>query len=185
MILADTIAIFLSVIGVLLATNALWLFNQAVWGKQTEAAGDFFCQSPWKSFFLGLPILILTIIVVSLLSKAGKGPSEMLILVVISLFFLLASVGVSGFAKIVGQRLSVSGQSSWKQCSFGGAVLELAFILPILGWVVLFPIVTITGCGAAVRGILKARSSREHTDSLDDSKINEKQVESSAVSPKQ
>ena len=88
MILADTIAIFLSVIGVLLATNALWLFNQAVWGKQTEAAGDFFFQSPWKSFFLGLPILILTIIVVSLLSKAGKGPSEMLILVVISLFFL-------------------------------------------------------------------------------------------------
>lgn len=157
MILADTIAIFLSVLGVLMATNALWLFNQAIWPDHTRKAGELMIESPWKSFFLGVPIVFLTVFLVGVLSKLGKGPAELMILVSISLFFLFASVGVSGYARQIGEKLSIGGNVSWKQCCFGGVVLELVFLLPILGWVIVFPIATITGCGALLRAFLHGR----------------------------
>ena len=158
MILADTVAIFLSVIGVILATNALWLFNFAVWNSLVTKSGEIYMESPWKSFFLGLVIFVITIFVVSFLGKLGKGPNELLSLILLSLFVLLSSVGVAGFATKIGEKLAFDKDSKWKGCLFGGLILELTFILPILGWVVLFPISTITGCGAALRAKLRLRN---------------------------
>ena len=170
MILADTIAIFLSVLGVIIATNALWLFDFAVFTRQVEAAGQLFVESPWKSFFLGLVFVAITFLSVGFLSSLGKGPNELVSLIVLSLFFWLSSIGVSGFASRIGDRLEVSGGTKWKSCLFGGLILELTFILPILGWIVLFPVSTITGCGAAARAILKVRKTSKGLDEKASSK---------------
>lgn len=171
MILADTIAIFLSVIGVILATNALWLFNFSVWNSLVLKSGDIFVESPWKSFFLGLIVFVITIFVVGLLAKLGKGPNELLNLILLSLFVLLSSIGVAGFATKIGEKLELDKKSKWKGCLFGGLILELTFILPILGWVVLFPVSTITGCGAAIRAKLRLRKATKATVQPDENVV--------------
>lgn len=160
MVLADTIGILLIVLGTLAATSMLWLFHLALWPDVVEEAGMKFTHSPIKSFFVGLPCLILTIVLVGALSKMGKGANELAVLVLLSLFLFVASMGVSGFAAKIGERLDFDNGRKWKPVFFGGLVLEFTFLFPVLGWILVFPLVSITGFGASLRALISRRRTR-------------------------
>ncbi len=160
MVLADTIGILLIVLGTLAATSTLWLFHLALWPEVVEAAGSKFTSSPIKSFFVGLPCLLLTIFLVGALSNMGKGPNEFAVLVLMSSFLFVSSMGVSGFAAKIGERLDFDTSRKWKPVLFGGLVLEFTFLFPVLGWILVFPLVSITGFGASLRAILFNRRPR-------------------------
>ena len=74
----------------------------------------------------------------------------------ISLAILFASNGIAGLATVVGQRLPSPGDAErpWNATIRGGIVLELAFLLPFLGWFVLLPVSLLIGAGATVRSIV-------------------------------
>ncbi|MBZ0188097.1 MAG: hypothetical protein K8F91_17750 [Candidatus Obscuribacterales bacterium] len=153
MILADTMAILFVFIGVLLAFNGIWLFNRAIWPELVEETIYVFQHGVIKSFLLGLLVLGLLVLLVGILSGKGKGPAEFAILIVISAYFLFANIAVAGLAAIIGERLGFSKGSTWKATLFGGIVLEFAFVFPLMGWLLIFPLATITGGGATLRSL--------------------------------
>ena len=75
---------------------------------------------------------------------------------VISLFVLFASTGVAGLATTIGHRLPSPADADrpWKATIRGGIVLELAYLVPFLGWFVLLPGSLILGAGCAVRALI-------------------------------
>ena len=60
-----------------------------------------------------------------------------------------AFVGLSGLARHVGDRLTSPEETPWRAHLRGSIVLSLAFLFPILGWLLVFPISLILGSGAA------------------------------------
>jgi hypothetical protein len=69
---------------------------------------------------------------------------------------LQAHTGVSGLATSIGRRLAspLDEQRPWRSTLRGGVVLELTFLLPILGWFVIQPASIIIGSGAANLNLL-------------------------------
>lgn len=178
MVLADTLGILLVVLGVLAATNGLWLFNRALFPDLTEGAGLKMLDSPFKTFFLGLPLLFLTILTVAFLSKLGKGPNELLGLVLLASFIYFSSIAVSGFASSLGEKLGFDGRKPWKLVACGGFVLELTFLFPLLGWIVIFPCVTVSGAGATLMTIFRRLRTPESSSPAEPEPSGKDEVES-------
>jgi len=55
----------------------------------------------------------------------------------------------------VGTRLASPGDPAWKPHLRGGIVLALSFLVPFLGWLLLFPIALILGAGAATLAVFR------------------------------
>jgi hypothetical protein len=157
MLMADTMAIFFVVLGMMLAFPGLWLLCRGLWPNVVEASADRCNKRLWSSFLLGLPItfvmVVLTAVLFNVLGAAGRiaGVS------VVCLYLLQANAGVAGFATSIGRRLAspLDDQRPWRATLRGGVVLELAWLLPILGWFLLLPVATIIGSGAANFALLQ------------------------------
>ena len=163
MLMADTMAIFLVILGVMLAFPGLWLLCRGLWPDIVAAAAARCRKSLWSSFLVGLPItavmIFLTTIFFNVLGPIGKIAGVALI----CLYLLYAHTGVAGLATSIGQRLSspVDEARPWRATLRGGVVLEVAYLLPVLGWFGILPASIIIGCGAATLAL-----SRQLKDTL-------------------
>jgi hypothetical protein len=90
------------------------------------------------------------------LSKLPQPVGGILAVGDICLFVTYASAGVAGLATVVGERLPspADAQCPWKATIRGGVILELSYLLPILGWFVLLPASIIIGAGSITRSLL-------------------------------
>jgi hypothetical protein len=81
---------------------------------------------------------------------------------IICLYVLHASAGVSGFATCIGRRLRSPADDArpWRATLRGGIVLELSYLLPVAGWFVILPISTIIGSGASALSLLNLLNAR-------------------------
>jgi hypothetical protein len=59
-------------------------------------------------------------------------------------------VGTAGYATIIGRRLW-GAADAWKQTRNGGLVLACCAALPVVGWAVLLPAISVLGMGVNVR----------------------------------
>ena len=156
MLMADTMSIFFVILGMMLAFPGLWLLCRGLWPESVAAATDRCSRSLWSSFLVGLPITIVMIVVTrilfSILGPAGKIAG----VGVVCLYMLQAHTGVSGLATSIGRRLlsPLDEQRPWRSTLRGGVVLELTYLLPLLGWFVILPASIIIGSGAANLGLL-------------------------------
>ena len=148
--MADTMAIFFSVLGLMLALPGLWLLCRGLWPSLVAKAAHRCRRGLLKSFFVGAPITTITAVAVVAIAKLGPIGSIISILIA-SIFFVVASAGVAGFVTSIGERLAspVDSDRPWRATLRGGIVLELSYLLPILGWFVILPVSLIIGCGAA------------------------------------
>ncbi len=165
MILADTVAIFLVIVGLLISFNAVWLFAKALWPNVVSRATTVHEGGLVKSFFIGLPITVATVFVIGLLGSVNQGPAGMVAVVVLAVFFIFSSIGVAGLATLFGERLDsssrfLSGEPGWKTTLRGGIVLVLSYLFPLAGWFVILPVTTVIGCGASVRAVWRGRNER-------------------------
>ncbi len=155
MLMADTMAIFFVVLGLLLAFPGLWLLCRGLW-PQTVAKASLICnQGLVKPFLVGLPVTVATIFVAAVLGNLGPA-GKISAAVVVCLYLVLAHCGVSGLAGMIGQRLYAEAEPEqpWRTTLRGGLVLELTYLLPILGWFGTLPISTTIGCGAFLLALL-------------------------------
>jgi hypothetical protein len=155
MMLADTMAIFFVVIGLLLAFPGLWLTCRGLWPAVVET-GSLVCEkSLWRPFFLGLPITGFVVFLFSILSSKKGGPGEFLALVMLSIFVFYTFLGTAGLANLIGRRLNSPWDFArpWLPVLCGGIVLELAYLFPIVGWFLILPVTLVIGCGAATISI--------------------------------
>lgn len=156
MMLADTIGIFLFVVGVLIAFPSLWLLSRALWTNAVIACSERNSRGLIKSFFVGLPIVVITIVVMGLLGKLPGPVGQLSPLLALSVLFFYASVGVAGVATMLGARLPSPADNDrpWKVTLRGGIVLVLSYMFPVLGWFLILPVSLVIGCGTLTRVLL-------------------------------
>ena len=161
MLMADTMAVFFVILGMMLAFPGLWLLCRGLWPGTVDIATTRCRKGLWSSFLVGLLItlvmIVMTIILVNRLGSVGKIAG----VVLVCLYLLHAHTGVAGFATAIGQRLAspVDDARPWRATLRGGVVLELAYLLPILGWFGILPASIIIGSGAATLALpLQLRS---------------------------
>ena len=151
MLMADTMAVFFVILGMLLAFPGLWLLCRGLWPNTVELARARCRQGLWSSFLAGVVITFLmvvsTIVLVNRLGSVGKIAGVVLVCV----YLLHAHTGVAGFATAIGERLAspVDEARPWRATLRGGLVLELAYLLPVLGWLGILPLSIIIGSGAS------------------------------------
>ena len=156
MLMADTMSIFFVVLGMMLAFSGLWLLCRGLWPEAVAAAAERCSRRLWSSFLAGLPITIMMVAVSSILFNVLGPVGKIAGLGVICLYMLQAHTGVAGLATAIGRRLAAphEEQHQWRSTLRGGVVLELAYLLPFLGWFVILPVSIIIGSGAANLGLL-------------------------------
>jgi hypothetical protein len=169
MLLADTMTWFFCILGLMLALPGLWLLCRGLCPATFEATTADCARGLWKPFFVGLPILGLTVFAVSIVSKLPGPFGGVSSILVVSIFVLFASSGVAGLATTIGQRLPSPTDTDrpWKATIRGGIVLELAYLVPVLGWFVLLPGSLVVGAGSALRshiGNWRNRAARKKAD---------------------
>ncbi len=157
MVLADTMAIFLVVVGLLICFNALWLLCRALWGPLVAQSREIHRDGMLKSFFLGLPLTALIVVMFGAMTSNKQGTWGLIGLIVMALYVMFTSIGTAGIADLIGEKLggNTEGQPPWRETVRGGAILVLSFLFPILGQLVIMPIAIIVGCGATMRAMFR------------------------------
>src|SRR5262249_51507510 len=170
MLLADTMAVFLVVVGFMLALPGLWLLCRGLWPNRVNSASLACGKSLYKPFLVGLPVTLGALILASA-SKALPGPLATIWAGAITCLYLMqASVGVAGLAACIGERLAspTDAGRAWRATLRGSIVLVLTYLLPILGWFVIIPASFIVGSGSAVLALLDRTQYRLLPDSTND-----------------
>ena len=153
--MADLTAIFfiLLIIGVAYPAmlTAWWLLFPAA----VDRARLRIQYTPGKSFWLGLAVLVAFLIPILILLNLPSGFMKFLGFVAIGVMLILSSIGAAGLASRFADKLNRLGSFSAIGAFVRGAVIiELASILPIVGWFIFLPIATVTSLGAAAFALL-------------------------------
>ncbi len=152
MLMADVAVWTALFVGLMVVLPAVWLLFGALWPSAVQRAQERIPRRPTLTFFVGLGVSFLLTAVVGILAQVGAAP----VALVLSAFALGWSlVGVSALARHVGSRLASPGDPAWKPHLRGGIVLALSFLVPFLGWMLLFPIALILGAGATTMAVFK------------------------------
>lgn len=177
MLMADTMAIFFVILGFLLAFPGLWLLCRGLWPQTVSTAATVCRNGLLKPFFAGLPLTILMIFAAIALGNLGP-PGKIAAAVVVCVYLMIANCGVAGLAATIGERLPsrIDAGQAWRATLRGGVILELTYLLPILGWFGLLPISMTIGCGANLMALFRKlviRSAAGLPSSEGESTINE------------
>lgn len=153
--MADISAIFFILLIVGIAYPAMltawWLLFPAV----VERARLRLERTPGKSFWLGLAVLIGFLIPILILLNLPSGFFKFLGFVTIGIMLVLSSIGAAGLASRFADKLDRLGNFSAIGSFVRGAlIIELATILPVVGWFIFMPIATATSLGASAFAIL-------------------------------
>lgn len=151
MLMADTMAIFFVILGMLLAFPGLWLLSRGLWPDTVDSAAERCRRGLWSSFLLGVFITLLMVLLTVVLFKIPASFGKVAGVALVCLYMVHAHAGVAGLATAIGRRLAspVDGERPWRSTLRGGVVLELTYLLPILGWFGILPLSIIIGSGAA------------------------------------
>lgn len=112
-------------------------------------------RSPWRAFLIGLANYLFIGGISLVLLSTEIEPLVLVGLLLAAFLVSITVIGLGGLAVLVGERLAQLSQqesSRLKQLIQGTLVIELAGLLPLLGWFVLAPILLMVCFGAAVLG---------------------------------
>lgn len=152
MLMADVAVWTALFVGLMVVLPAVWLLFGALWPAAVQRAQERIPRKPYSTFFIGLGVALLVTTVVAVLGNVNLAPPAMLLS---ALSMGLSLVGVSALARHVGSRLSSPGDAAWKPHLRGGIVLALSFLVPFLGWLLIFPVALVLGLGAATLAVFK------------------------------
>lgn len=110
-------------------------------------------RMPLRSFFVGL----LNFVFFGLLSLAflsGEQGAKLIGVLLLLILFSFITVGVAAIARLLGERLRPDEPDSVRQWLAGTLLLEVATLLPGVGWFVLPPLVGLIGYGATIIALL-------------------------------
>lgn len=161
--MADTMAIFFTVLGLMLATPGLWLLCRGLWPDLVTESAVHCRRRMITPFFIGLPIAVFAFITVMFLSKLPQPFAAITIIGLLCSVLIYAHIGVTAIASILGERLPSPADKDrpWNATVRGGIVLELSYLLPVIGWFFILPISLIIGAGLTTRSLIStAKKSR-------------------------
>jgi hypothetical protein len=159
MLMADTMAVFFVVLGVMLSFVGCWLLARGLWPERVTRAADSLDRGLLVPFLVGLPITLVGLFAAAVVSNLPGKLGSIGAGAVACALLVYAHAGVSGLATSIGRRLpsAVDASSPWRSTLRGGVVLVLAYLAPVLGWFAILPITTIVGAGATTLGLFARR----------------------------
>ncbi len=124
--------------------------------ERTERASMHFENRAWKTFFLGLLMFVPIVFIASERFMAGQ---QIIALPIFAAVIGISLFGTGGLVRLVARRINDHGGSgsSYQAMAKGGLLIVLAELLPVFGWVVIFPFVLIASFGAGVFAIFGRR----------------------------
>src|SRR5262249_44057605 len=128
----------------------LWLLCRGLWPQVVARADEVCARGLIRPFLVGLPITAALILSAAILSQAGTV-GKITATAIVCCYLMIANSGVAGLITGIGRRLAspIDSEWPWRATLRGGIVLELSFLLPVLGWFVILPLSVTIGCGAA------------------------------------
>jgi hypothetical protein len=155
-------AIFFVILGMMLALPGLWLLSAGMWPAAVAKSSARTAGNLVKPFVAGLPVTIVAVVVASVLKKVAGGLGAVGASAVLCVFLVVANAGVAGLVTTIGQRLKspVDAARPWRATLRGGIILELTYLIPVLGWFVILPASMIIGAGAVTMGLFNMSAER-------------------------
>lgn len=155
--MSDVMAIF----GVLLLLGFAYPGMLTTWRALFPAVVDRACArlagSMWKCFGFGLVVAFAFALPALILIALPFGPAKLIGWSIVASSLMLASLGASGLASLIGERLGQMSGPSWSEASVfvrGAVALELAAAFPIIGWFLFLPLSTVAAAGAGGFAVL-------------------------------
>jgi hypothetical protein len=152
MILADVLAVLVALALLGAGFPALLVLLSLLLPEAVERAREQIASRPVRAFGRGLLTLLGLVIVASILKK-GVGVGQLLAFATLLVGLTTAMVGGAGLASHLAARYRGQTGSVMppNEVFAGGLLLELASVVPLVGWFVLLPVslVTMLGAGAA------------------------------------
>jgi hypothetical protein len=163
MILSDVVAIALSIIGFLLSLQGLWLVCRALWPARVERAAQRCERNGVACFFVGMVVSGAILLVATIGGKTLGAPGQLAGFGLLFFFLILSGIGTAGLVTHIGRRLESPADASrpWRATIRGGVALELAYLIPVLGWFGILGISLVVGAGAATLSFFGGSQKRE------------------------
>ncbi|MBI2432046.1 MAG: hypothetical protein HYV26_04175 [Candidatus Hydrogenedentes bacterium] len=160
MIMADVFKYLFVILGTLITLVSYWLLFEACLPAFVERARTQYERRPLRMLFLGLAVAAPAVLAGSALAQAGNGAVKLVGVTLLLFLLLLALLGSTGFARLVGARLQAQSDEMqpWRRVLRGGAIVAITFVLPLLGWFVVLPAVLVSGLGATLSAWKKKSS---------------------------
>src|SRR5262249_6076352 len=105
MLMADTMAIFFVILGLLLVFPGLWVLCRGLWPRAVTEAAVICGKGLIKPFVAGAPITVVMIVAVAVLSNLGPA-GKIAAMATVCLYLMVANCGVAGLVTVVGERLA-------------------------------------------------------------------------------
>jgi hypothetical protein len=158
MTMADVLAVALVIVGLMATLPAPWLLARALLPGAVERARERLVARPVLCLFAGLVPAVLGIGVALALLGQGGPPVKILGFALFTGTILVAGIGMAGLAAAVGERLPSAADAGrpWRGLVRGAICLELAFLVPFVGWFGLLPLALAAALGAAVLSLAGA-----------------------------
>jgi hypothetical protein len=149
---------FIGLVALGICLLALMLVVAALWPGLTRRARQSIEGSPGKAFLIGLVnYLFLGAIAVVLLNL---GPVAAIGLVLAALLLVGTFLGLPAVAALVGARLHTLREreaTPWGEIVAGGIALDLAILVPVVGWFILLPALLMWSFGAAALALVSKK----------------------------
>ncbi len=147
--LVDLISLVLLIGLLVLGITALLLVCYALFPGLSGRTRRNIELRPIRSFFVGLVNFVFLFFIVAALGSAGGG-GGLLATVLAVIVFCFIALGLSALALLVGQRLRPGDSNPVRQLIYGGITLELACLVPLVGWFAIPLFGGLTGFGALI-----------------------------------
>lgn len=133
--------------------TAYWLLFPAT----VERAQTRIEKTPWKSFWLGVVLLIVAAIPVGILFSAGGGVGQFLGWVVAAAALTVSGIGAAGIAAKMGSLLAHRSDDLSSAAAFvrGAIALELMAVFPLIGWFIVIPLAIVASLGSTAFAIFR------------------------------
>jgi len=134
-----------------------WLLTTALFPKVINNTRSQY-KKPIRITLVGLAVIIPTFLLGFKVLGNSSNPVVAAVGVLIGFLPLIAGIaGSAGLCQLIGHGLPAPTDQSqnWKRVWRGGWVLNLCFLLPIVGWLVFLPWGIISGCGALILSLGK------------------------------
>jgi hypothetical protein len=163
--MADVYAVFGTLIALAIAYPGLLLAWRTIFPDFVAKAQGRVLASGWATFGLGIAVGLPVIFVCSFLISIPAPILRFAGVILAILALTLASLGAAGLASVMGDRLN--GMSGGRYSAPGAQVrgaltLELATVFPLIGWLLILPLGTLTCFGAGVFSLFSRRSGEIH-----------------------
>ena len=138
-------------VGVLLVAAAWLTVSAILFPKFTGRGAVILGSKPWRSFFIGLGLFIIGIILFAVMNAIPFAGGKFIAVVIGLCIILLGLLGAGGLVRCLASRVYPKEMSHSVRSLYGISLLVvMTWMLPLLGWFLALPTTLIVGLGSII-----------------------------------